>query len=304
MDAYQGLGDWVHRIGLNLLALDELEDEDGFEPDFTGASLEGLELALLAHVSEPDDTYDPGHRRLIDGAAGYLGEVLLRQTGGAWGWRGGEPLVRADKALALPPAFPLQLIARAIQERTEHEFADVYAVWQAAVARHQVDNPRWTPTKTRTPGVDPFEMSPADAAHIAAWVAERRGAFSQWARTYGADVAWDFRPASLDALENLLARITPTTGELRDPGHRDFVEGAVWYFGEVVRRIRGGTWGYRTQDPTAPNAYAGDPYVQQAGEDDDFVMPIVMISDFVRNRVAGTLREEYERCAGEDTEVG
>jgi hypothetical protein len=180
----------------------------------------------------------------------------------------------------------------------------VCAEWEKAVAWHRAANPQWVPKKRRTPGVDPFEADPADAAHIAAWDAGRRDAFAAWRETYGAGATWDFGPASLDVLENLLARITPTTQDLRDLAHRDFVEGAVWYFGEAIRRIRGGAWGYRTQDAAVPNAYAGDPYVQQAGEDDELVMPIVVLGDFVRNRVAGTLREEYALCADEGSGGG
>jgi hypothetical protein len=216
----------------------------------------------------------------------------------------GEPFVRADKALGLSPVFPLRLVTQAVREQTEREFSDVCAEWEKAVARHRAANPQWVPKKKRTPGVDPFEADPADAAHIAAWDAGRRDAFAAWRETYGAGATWDFGPASLDVLENLLARITPTTQDLRDLAHRDFVEGAVWYFGEAIRRIRGGAWGYRTQDAAVPNAYAGDPYVQQAGEDDELVMPIVVLGDFVRNRVAGTLREEYALCADEGSGGG
>jgi hypothetical protein len=296
--AYQGLDDWVDGISLNLLSLEELEGEDGFRADFTGASLRGLEQALLSHFGEPGDIDDPEGQDLADGAAGYLGEVLLRLAGGTWGWRGGEPFVRADKALDLPPVFPLRLIAQAIGEQTDHEFTDVYASWEQAVGRHRAAKPRWAPKKKRTPGVDPFEMSPTDAAYIAEWETKCRAAFARWTETYGASAVWDFGPDSLDVLESLLARITPTPQDLSSPAHHDFVDGAVWYFGEAIRRIKGGAWVYRTQDLAAPNAYAGDPYVQQAGQDGQLVMPIVILDDFVRSHEPGTLRARHARCAG------
>jgi hypothetical protein len=287
--AYQGLDDWVDGISLNLLVLEALEGEEGFRLDFTGPSLERLERALVARFGPPDELAD-----LVDGAAGYVGEVLLRVAGGGWGWRDDEPSADADEALDLTPVFARRLIVQAIAARTGHEFSDVYVTWEDAVARHRAANPGWAPTKKHTPGVDPFEMSPQDAAHIARWDAERRAAFSRWSETYRGD--WDFGPASLDALEGLLARVTPAADDLRDPANQDFVEGAVWYFGEVIRRIRGGTWAYRTPDPEFPNIYAGQPYVHQAGQDAELVVPMVVLRKFLRGGTA--LRDRYRRCGG------
>jgi hypothetical protein len=280
-----GLDDWIDGISLNLLVLEALDGEQGFRLDFTGPSLERLERALMARDANSE---------LLDGAAGYVGETLLRLAGGGWGWRDGEPYAEADKVLELEPVFTRQLVVRAIDEPTEHEFSDVYAAWADAVTRHRAANPGWTPTKKHTPGVDPFEMSPEDAAYIAGWDAERRAAFPRWSETHGGD--WDFGPASLDTLENVLRQVTPAAEDLRDPANREFVEGAVWYFGEVIRRIRGGIWAFRTPDAEFPNIYAGQPYVHQAGMDTELVVPMVVLRKFLRNGAA--LRDRYTRCGG------
>lgn len=299
MSGRESLGDWIDNIGLNLLDVESLEGEEDFTLDFTGASLEKLEQALLSHFGEPLDLDDPEREDLANGAAGYLGEVLMRLAGGSWGWRGGEPFARADKAIGLPPAYPLRLLAQAVESQSERVFSDVYAAWAEAVARHRATNPQWAAKKKPTPGVDPFEMDPKDAAYIAAWTAERREAFPRWESTYGTGTTWDFGPESLDGLENILLRIATTPEDLHDPARRGFVEGAVWYLGEVIRRIRGGTWEYRTQDPENPNIYAGDPYVHPTGRDSELVMPIVLLGCSVEDRVPGTLRADYARCANE-----
>jgi hypothetical protein len=300
MAANERLTDWVDGISLNLLELEALEEPGGFRLDFSSGSLQELEGRLLESFDDPEEINDPDRRDLADGVAGYLGEMLLRLAGGAWRWRGDEPVVRADKALGLPDLYPRRLVTQAIQDQSEQVFAGAYAEWEQVVARHRAVDPGWTPKKTRTPGVDPFEMTEADAAYITAWVAERKATFERWKTAFGAGTDWDFGPASLDALERLLGGVTPTVQELYAPEHRGFVEGAVWYFGEALRRIKGGAWVFRTQDPQVPNAYAGDPYVQQSGQGGEAVMPIVVIRAFVRTGQRGALRVRYARCGGDD----
>ncbi|MQY22649.1 hypothetical protein [Nocardia macrotermitis] len=294
MGTYQGLDDWVGHVGLAILQVEGLEG-DGFEVDFTGASLAPLERLLPSYFVATNDISDPEQQELADGVAGYLGEVLMRLAGGAWGWDDGEPFVHADDAVGLATVYPLRILARAVADMSGHEFSDVYTEWSKVIGQHRLSNPDWRPEKKRTPGVDPVEMSSADAAYIATWVAERRSTFEQWTRTYGPDGTWDFGPESLDTLESLLLQQTPLPKDLRDPAHREFVQGAAWYLGEVVRRIGGGDWVFRTMDPKSPSIYAGDPCVQQLDPDGRRVKPVVILRDFVRNRVPGTLREEYAR---------
>jgi hypothetical protein len=296
--ANERLAEWVDGISINLLGLEALEEPGQFELDFSSGSLPELEGRLVERFGAPEDLDDPDRRHLAEGAAGYVGEMLLRLAGGGWAWRRDEPAVRADKALGLGEVYPLRLVAQAVDERDERVFAGVYAAWEQAVARHRAADPAWRPKKKPTPGVDPFQMTEADAARVAGWVAERKAAFDRWRAAYGTGTDWDFGRGSLDVLERLLADRAPTVEALYAPEHRDFVEGAVWYLGETVRRIKGGTWVYRTQDPDVPNIYAGDPYVQQAGRDGEAVIPIVVIRGFVRAGQPGTLGAWYDRCGG------
>lgn len=288
------LAEWVDEISLNLMAL-EFRD---LELDFTGESLRRVEAELIDEFDSPHGIDDPGERMLVDAAAGYLGETLLRLTGGGWGWRGDEPFIRPDKALGLSPLFPTRLVDRAIDEQNGHVFADAYAQWAETVARHRAAHLSWMPKKKHTSGVDPFQMTKSDAAHVAGWTVDRKAAFPRWASTYGPGTEWNFRPESLDPLEDLLALRTPTTMDLYRPKDPAFVDGAAWYFGEVIRRIRGGRWEYRTQIPGQPNMYTGHPYIAQAGSR-ELTVPIVALDQFVATGQRGSLHARYLRCGGE-----
>ncbi|MBF6302856.1 hypothetical protein IU459_35835 [Nocardia amamiensis] len=288
------LTEWVDAISLNLMAL-EFRD---LEVDFTEGSLRALETELLDEFFRTDDVDDSGERAFLNGAAGYLGEALLRLTGGGWGWGDEEPFIRPDKALGLALLFPARLVERAVTERSGRIFTDAYAAWADAAARHRAANPGWTPKKQHTSGVDPFEMDDADAVHIAGWTAERKVVFPAWVATYGPETDWSFGPESLDDLEALLARHVPSAAELYLPPDPAFLDGAVWYFGEVVRRIRGGRWEYRTPVRGVPNPYAGRPYIVRSGADREPVVPLMVFSGFVTTKQHGALRAEYVQLGG------
>ncbi|MFF9911637.1 hypothetical protein [Streptomyces sp. NPDC013457] len=72
------------------------------------------------------------------------------------------------------------------------------------------------------------------------WLTERQDAFESWAQEAGGVDRFDFSDASLDALEDLVeerfAESEEVTAERRSP----FVQGAVWYIGETLRRRREG----------------------------------------------------------------
>ncbi|MFC3577809.1 hypothetical protein ACFOZ0_32030 [Streptomyces yaanensis] len=95
------------------------------------------------------------------------------------------------------------------------------------------------------PGADDRETHP----ELAAWLAERSAGFTEWARATGEEERWDFGPDSLDALEDLVRRTFAGEDEVTAAKSGSFVQGAVWYIGEVVRRTQGAVWRY---EPFAP----------------------------------------------------
>jgi hypothetical protein len=63
---------------------------------------------------------------------------------------------------------------------------------------------------------------------------------------------WDFGPDSLDTLEELVIQRGSTPEQLLDDEHNAaFVDGAVWYVGEVLRRGRPSPWEYDRDDDAA-----------------------------------------------------
>ncbi|MFF4210779.1 hypothetical protein ACFYZE_15760 [Streptomyces sp. NPDC001796] len=82
---------------------------------------------------------------------------------------------------------------------------------------------------------------PTRHPELLAWLHGRRQAFDQWAQQTGAE-RLDFRPDSLNELEDLLRERFQSDAELRARRLDPFVQGAVWYLGEVICRAKGMVW--------------------------------------------------------------
>lgn len=75
------------------------------------------------------------------------------------------------------------------------------------------------------------------------WLAERQGAFEQWAAEAGG--GWDFTMESVDRLERLIRSLFTSAEEVRAAENSAFVQGACWYLGEVFARAHGMEWQQR-----------------------------------------------------------
>lgn len=260
--------DWRESIG-PILARFEGEMPAGFEPDFSAASLGRLERIML-------DRFPPGTAPdgpFAEAAMAYVGESLLHAGGGSWGWdaEARVPLVRPADA---PPIPPLALLVQVLTDRT----GDVLTQAQAALIR-----PGPPPAREPTPGVDDIEVVDT-SPWLADWLAAREKSFPAWSAGAGGD--WDFSPASLETLNQLVKRRLPGPGALTDPAHAEFVEGAVWYAGEVARRHKQATsWRYSPAVPGSTdlresyemNPYVGRPYIRQTGPDADSFVPVLAL---------------------------
>ncbi|MGH3647518.1 MAG: hypothetical protein ACRDTM_10130 [Micromonosporaceae bacterium] len=214
-----------------------------------------------------------------DSVMGYVDETLIRLAGGGWGWQTdpGEyadtPLVHPDDALELPPISPLRLMVQAVRARTGKEFSAAYQRLREAVARHQERDPSWSPVNAQ-----------ADRPRhewLVNWLATREAGFAGWVTESGREAdTWDFSEDSLDALESLVRQRIPTLEAIDEPANTDFVQGAVWYFGEVAVRHKGATWWYVPDDAdsggyeASGNPWVGEPYVMQPGDDGHVGMPV------------------------------
>ncbi|MDT7790178.1 MAG: hypothetical protein QOF58_8597 [Pseudonocardiales bacterium] len=240
----------------------------GIPLDFTPDSLARLEelVAALPHLSLA--------------AAGYLGEALMRVGGGHWEMTDAGPLVHFDPALELAPLAVLELVGRAV---------DAHDEITRTVAFFKERNPKWSPTKEHTPAVDWID----DSDHpqhpwLVSWLAARAESFPQW--TVDHPGPWDFTPESLDSLEKLVQTLGLESEE--------FVEGAVWYLGEVAVRHRGARWKYyydeRPYSETG-SVWDNNPFVSQSDPDGHATVPIFMLKTAVRLGEPGILRDRFAR---------
>lgn len=252
----QLLQQWIGDLPYQLLLLEKVHLGRSTPFDYSPESLETLEARLLEHhdaVQEPEKRAE-----FVESAMAYLGEVLLGTAGGGWGWntrpvdgRPGQPVVRPDPDLELSPIAPRLLIAHALRVRTGSAFAHEVERLREAVSALQEAVPGWQPVKEHTPRVDPTVPMPEDPV-LAAWLEERRKALSAWAEdAFNGAWRWHFHPDTLDWLETAVRQRFATVEEFDAAQDEPFVQGACWYLGEVIRRVKGAVWQYIPFDPDA-----------------------------------------------------
>ncbi|MGW2180576.1 hypothetical protein ACWCXX_21230 [Streptomyces sp. NPDC001732] len=97
------------------------------------------------------------------------------------------------------------------------------------------------------PGTDPTRRP-----ELLAWLRERREAFPDWAEDTGLAGQLDVTPASLEALDALVRETAGGSEQITAQRLSPFVQGAVWYVGEVFCRHKGMVWKY---EPDADYGY-------------------------------------------------
>ncbi|MGG7575327.1 hypothetical protein [Streptomyces sirii] len=89
---------------------------------------------------------------------------------------------------------------------------------------------------------------PADPARhpeLLAWLDERRRAFPSWAENTGHAGRLDFAPASLGVLDHLVRQTAGSSEQITTDRLTPFIQGAVWYVGEVFCHHKGMVWKYQ-----------------------------------------------------------
>jgi hypothetical protein len=294
------LARWLDTVPFIVMALEEIElaGNPDIRLDCSGESLGPLERAVLDRFGVPEDVSWAEERAFLNGVVAYLGETLMRVAGGRWGWIPGDdpegfpdgvPLVEPDPTLGLAPVSPVHLVEEAVRRGGGELFGTRCRAWRRAVQERRRVQPSWTPHRERTM-LDPLPDPPQG---VAEWLGRRDAAFTGWIAAYAPSVTWDFSPASLTALEGLVRRVTPTTTDLYDPANRDFVAGATWYLGEVLRRGLGGRWNVR-DDRTDPDGEppVDDLFVDDLGPWDSHCLPVVVLEAALGDR--GQLRAHYD----------
>jgi hypothetical protein len=275
-DPFQEWLDAVH-VRIELLSDEGLPGDLRF--DYSAASLARLESVFLDRFADPLDVLAAGSGELVLGAAAYLGESLVRVGGGSWvpdpepeAAFPGPALVSPDPALGLPAVSPVRTIAAAVGSRDGRQFAALFEQWERAAARHASE-------------MSPVSRRARRARELAGWLARQEAGFPQWTAAYAPGEAWDFAPESLDALEALARRVTPSPEELLSPERRNFRDGAAWYLGEVFRRRLGGEWG----------SDADGEFLRQVGPYRGKIIPALTLKRALA--APGHLRERYVEFA-------
>ncbi|MFI6040787.1 hypothetical protein ACIA8C_04075 [Nocardia sp. NPDC051321] len=98
----------------------------------------------------------------------------------------------------------------------------------------------------------------ADNPRLNTWLAEQEAAFPEWAQRH--EGTWDFTPASLDRLAEIVQERFTTYEEAKAAEHDPFCTVAAWYLGEVQVRHCGTVWHCRPH-PGADVDEPDDPFV-------------------------------------------
>lgn len=145
----------------------------------------------------------------------------------------GFPIIRPDPATGLEPLSPTHLVLHAVAGEEGPVWAFVYEHWKQAVQSYAAARSGWTPIKERTLA-DGLYTAARPSAVLDDWLARMERRFPDWAASTGGE--WDYSPDSITRLVTMVLRAAPTGEALRDPANTDFVDGASYYLGEVLRR--------------------------------------------------------------------
>lgn len=158
---------------------------------------------------------------------------------------------------------------------------NAYDRWVTAETRERIEESR----KRRLRAKSKAARKLSDDEYLQRWLTERQAQFPAWVRDCGgsgAEAVWDFSPESLDVLEGLVIERGAIPEQLlEDEQNAPFVDGALWYFGEVLRRKRPLPWEYvrgNTSDP-------------EVGHID----PLEALTDVLTSIDRGALRRRYDR---------
>lgn len=288
---------------------------DGWEHDYSVGSLKFLEEESLPLYTPDDGTHATG--LYMEALAGYLGEALLDEGGGRWIWDEeagavGLPAVQPAPALGLEPIVPILLVGQAVYERTENIFATVALRLRKAVAERKAAEPGWKPRRVPTPWVRHHELDECGALWKH-WPNERLHDYLTWwaDQAGGGRERWDFTPASLEAMEDLLRDRLGTVEEYDKVAGNSFWTVAAWYAGEYVVRRKKAGWQFRRSNPAAPPGtwHAVDSYwtdtihvaqrLRYAGHAEH---PTEMLRDVLRGERLADVVDRFADPAGEHTD--
>jgi hypothetical protein len=167
--------------------------------------------------------------------------------------------------------------------------AAAYGRWKQVVQAYAAAHPNWSPVKERTLADGLFNAPPPSTV-LDEWLARQEQNFPDWAAENGGN--WDYSPDSIHRLTELVSRKTPTVTAIRDPRNAEFVDGASYYLGEILRRGCPSRWVYREfrdeGDPITAN------FQLQLNDDAGFTGPFHLLSFMLECGDVGRPRAYYD----------
>jgi hypothetical protein len=226
----------------------------GRQWDFSAESLDALAQVILEHCPAGRYLLDvPVTADFIDGVVWYFGETLHRGKPSHWSYSGnltdrpGRESTGLTISTNLPhDGYPLavylvQDINRVVQPTAYLDPSPTdpgslrasYERWVTSAIRERIEQSQ----KRREQVKRRSGRKKSDEDMLARWLAARDDGFAEWIAQFGTGAEWDFSIHSLDTLEMLIRQRASGPEELlEDKDNADFLEGAAWYFGEVLRR--------------------------------------------------------------------
>ncbi|MEK2475567.1 hypothetical protein [Streptomyces noursei] len=269
---------------------------------FAPASLDALQALLRKHFRTVEDYDRVADERFWIMAAWYVGHYVVEKKDALWQYREVDPDAPPGTPHAADghwtgsafvsqrlrhdghAAHPWAMLREAVAGKDLHEIVDRFpdprphGEYAEAPPWPEALWPQARPEHLATPALPPLteaELAALTAAddlagpdwcdnhRLHTWLAERRAAFPAWADAAGGGTAaWDFSPASLDRLEDLVRGRFATYEEIAAARNDPFLVGAAWYFGEVQVRECGALWRCRPQPPEDPDDLHDVPMVQ------------------------------------------
>jgi hypothetical protein len=282
--------DWREGLAPMFAGLEDFVAGPDVPLDLSVESLRDLEHILLAE----SPVGLPPHEGLAEVLGGYLGETLLTIGGGAWTWDPQSDLPVASLALG-ETVQPLRLAIDALVHRTGKVWSAEYERIEALAAARRNEDPAWEPRRTDRPALGGTWDAEQGEPWLTHWLATREQRFSDWAVDTGRAGELDFSQESLTTLEQVVRSRIPSKAALRESLDGDFVQGAIWYLGEIARRNRAALWRYRPNPTgTSKNPYAGRPFVQQDPPDGIDVIPQLELEAVVLSDEDGVLLDRFD----------
>ncbi|MEU0497961.1 hypothetical protein [Mycobacterium sp. NPDC006124] len=319
--------EWLNRLDLAIEFMAQLDFAGALTLDYTAASLTALTTGLAERVSGPLALLDDSLQPLLQGAVAYAGECFIRLSRGHWVWEDtlddaprmgptdpdvwarvrqyrwrfeeisarGAPVVCADPALGLDPVSPLHLVMEQMASRGDDPGALVraFADWSEAISAHAAAQPEWTVVTEPTLSAGGMVILPPSPV-LDEWLVRRREHFPHWAASYPGP--WDFSSETVEALSELVFRLTPTVDAFEDPVNAEFSETASWYYGEVLCRAYPSRWAFREYLHTPGDSLAVC-FTVQTNDNLDYTSPYVRLAIALKRQDRGRLRSGYDRWA-------